>query len=285
MSMSTNITSTSNGARQNGSKSSAPIPASGENFPRYPFAAIPLPDPAVIERLANEFFLAMPKDLGDGGSSPAPPAAESDEIPVFSFPEMPRAGPPPSIAASPPPSPPGPLTETDLRAIAASLAGAMALAPGIAGTAPSSPVPNSPPGFPAGGNISPISVAPTLPPGAELFSFPGTLGVPWSPLAPPGGADTVAAQPPGAPTASPEAIPPAVHELFSFPRVPAMPGVPGIETIPRATAPFASPSAAPPTHDVKGIAPEAPRVPPTAASGSSAPGTPAPLSSLPVAKE
>jgi len=64
-----------------------------------------------------------------------------------------------------------------------------------------------------------------------------------------------------------------------------MPGVPGIETIPRATAPFASPSAAPPTHDVKGIAPEAPRVPPTAASGSSAPGTPAPLSSLPVAKE
>jgi len=101
--MSTNITSTSNGAGSNGSKSSAP---------KYPFGTIPLPDPAVIERLANEFFLVMPKDLADGAAE-APPAPESEEIPVFSFQEAPSMGAPPSMSGSPPASPPGPLTETE----------------------------------------------------------------------------------------------------------------------------------------------------------------------------
>jgi hypothetical protein len=37
----------------------------GEGTKLYPFASIPLPDPALLERLANEFFLVMPTDLAD----------------------------------------------------------------------------------------------------------------------------------------------------------------------------------------------------------------------------
>jgi len=257
--MSTNITSTSNGAGGNGSKSSAP---------KYPFGAIPLPDPAVIERLANEFFLVMPKDLADEGSAAADTQdVESEEIPVYSFQEAPSMGAPPSASASPPSSPPGPLTETDLRAIAASLGDATALAPGAPGAASAPPLPGSPPDFPAEGKVSPFAIAPALPPGAELFSFPGALAVPSSPpTAPPSGADALAAPPPGAtkgvpPEAGPQDTPPPIHDLFSFPRVPAMPGAPGMEKISSVPAPPASPSATAPAHDVKGIAPHAPDAP------------------------
>lgn len=273
--MSTNITSTSNGAGSNGSKSSAP---------KYPFGTIPLPDPAVIERLANEFFLVMPKDLADGAAE-APPAPESEEIPVFSFQEAPSMGAPPSMSGSPPASPPGPLTETDLRAIAASLGSA--LAPGAPGIAPSPAAPGSPHDFPALGKVSPIAIAPTLPPGPELFSLPGAMAAPSSPpTAPPSGADLAAVPPAGAPAvpglspylpegekgASPPTAPalPPIDEMFSFPRVPGMPNVPGIETIPNLATPSASPSAAPPPHDVKGVTPEVPGVPANGTSGSPA---------------
>lgn len=249
--MSTNITSTSNGAGANGSKSGAP---------KYPFGAIPLPDPAVIEKLANEFFLVMPRDLAEGDYAASPPEPETDEIPVFSFHESPGMGAPPSGSASPPPSPPGPLTETDLRAIAASLGGATVLAPGA--------------DLPAEGKVSPIAVAPVLPPGAELFSFPGALAAPSSPpTAPPSVADAMAV-PPADETSPYSGAAPALYpidELFSFPRVPGMPDVRGIETIPNITAPAASPSAAQPAHDVKGIAPEVPGVPATEAPGNLAP--------------
>ncbi|HUE04451.1 MAG TPA: family 2A encapsulin nanocompartment cargo protein cysteine desulfurase [Bryobacteraceae bacterium] len=320
--MSTNITSTSNGAGGNGSKSSAP---------KYPFGAIPLPDPAVIERLANEFFLTMPRDLAEGDyAAEAPPEPEPEEIPVFSFQEATGMGSPPSMPASPPSSPsspPGPLTESDLRAIAALLGGATALAPGAPATAPSPLVPGSPPYSPGEGKVSPFALAPALPPGAELFSFPGALAAPSSPpTSPPSGADAVAVPPPSAAAvpgsspyllegekgASPVAAPvlPPINEMFSFPRVPGVPNVPGIKTIPTVPAPPASPSAARPAHDVKGIAPEVPGVPAAEASGisypgelkllpsagemfsfpgvpgvQSAPGTPAPPSSAPTAEE
>jgi len=282
--MSTNITSTSNGAGGNGSKSSAP---------KYPFGVIPLPDPAVIERLANEFFLVMPRDLADGerAAATAQPEVEPEEIPVFSFQQAPGMEAPPSIPATPPPSPPGPLTEADLRAIAATLGGATALAPGVPGTAPSSPVSGLPFYSPAEEKVSPFAFAPALPTGVELFSFPGALAAPSSPpTAPPSGADTVAVPPPNAAAAtgsspylregekgaSPGAAPPLppINEMYSFPRVPGMPNVPGIETIPNVAAPAASPDAAAP-HDVKGITPD---VPETEAPGISYPGV---LKSLP----
>jgi len=270
--MSTNTTSTSNGAGPNGTSASRKY--------TFPFATIPLPDPAVIERMANEFFLAMPKDLADGESAAAEAPPEAEEIPVFSFQEMPgvQSQSPPSMPASPPPPAPGPLMEADLRAIAASLAGASALVPGAPATVPPPPVPMPPPDSFAEGKVSPIAQAPVLPPESELFSLPAVLATPVSPpTAPPSGADAVAVSPASAtivPSSAPFAsegekgaspwptrlLPPS-DELFSFPRVPAMPGATGIETGPSIPAAPASPAAAPPAHDVKGIAPAVPAPP------------------------
>jgi cysteine desulfurase/selenocysteine lyase len=260
-----------------------------------------LPDPATLERLANEFFLAMPADLASEHSAEefAPPEVESEEIPTVMFTEemlpdqrsyrrTPLFEASPSVPASFPSSPPGPLTESDLKAIAASLAGSTALVPGAPGTAPMPPVAGSPPSFFAEGSNSPFGIAPKLPSGNEFFSFPGLpAGASSPPTSPPGGADMSAVpQSPGsAPTipgapyfvegekgTSPGAasVSPPISELFSFPRVPAMPNAPGIETIPKAPAPPLSPSAAPPDatattttglaqpHDVKAATPAVP---------------------------
>src|ERR1700685_3234368 len=141
--MSTNTTNTSNGNGNGASrpKSSAPKSASvaGEGTKLHPFASIPLPDPALLERLANEFFLVMPKDLANGDSGAAsavPEEIESEEIPTTMFSEMlplhdtPVAGSPSTPSGSPAAAHPGPLSEADLRAIAASLGSATALVPG-----------------------------------------------------------------------------------------------------------------------------------------------------------
>ena len=202
--MSTNTTSTNNGASNGASrpKSSASKSAGGsaEGARYYPFGAIPLPDPATLERLANEFFLAIPKDLANGHTveESASPEFESEEIPTVMFTEemlpaqlsdqsSPVFEPTPSIPVSAPSSQPGPLTESDLKAIAASLAGSTALVPGAPGTAPMPPVAGSPPVFFAEGKLSPLALAPTLPSGNELFSFPGLPAVPNSPpTSPPG---------------------------------------------------------------------------------------------------
>ncbi|MGA2356580.1 MAG: aminotransferase class V-fold PLP-dependent enzyme, partial [Terriglobales bacterium] len=310
--MSTNTTSTNNGTGNGAirpkSKASKPA-ASAEGARYYPFGTIPLPDPATLERLANEFFLAMPKDLANGhgedveeliSSPPVESPVGSEEIPTVMFTEeiLPAQQSPlfessPSIPASAPSSPPGPLTESDLRAIAASLAGATALVPGTPGTAPLPPVAGSPPGFFAEESSSPLAVAPKLPTENELFAFPGmplsmltTLSSP--PTSVPGGADMSAIpQSPGSVPTIPGSAPyfvegekgtspaaasvlPPISELFSFPRVPAMPNVSGIETIPNAPAPPSSPSAAPPDatittasgaaqpHDVKAVTPAVP---------------------------
>jgi len=301
--MSTNTTSTNNGSGNGASrpKSSASKSAGrgAEGVRKQPFSTIPLPDPATLERLANEFFLAMPKDLANGDSVEefaASPEVESEEIPTVMFTEemLPVQGAhgfesAPSIPAAPPSTPLGPLSESDLRAIAASLAGATALVPGTLGTAPAPPVAGSPQGFFAEGMHSPFALAPTLPSGNELFSFPGMPSLLASPqTSVPGGADVSAVpqSPAGAPTmpgtapyfvegekgTSPGAasVLPPINDLFSFPRIPAMPNVSGIETIPNPPAPPTSPSAAPPDathttaaglaqpHDVKAVTPAVP---------------------------
>src|SRR3984885_16137789 len=196
--MSTNTTSTNNGTGNGASRpksSASKSAASAEGARYYPFGAFPLPDPATLERLANEFFLAMPKDLGNGhGVEESTPLqeAESEEIPTVMFTEemLPLQRSPgfesaTSIPASAPYSQPGPLTESDLKAIAASLAGSAALVPGTPGTAPTPPVAGSPPSLFAEGNISPLAVTPTLPTGNELFSFPGMPTTLSSPLTSP----------------------------------------------------------------------------------------------------
>jgi cysteine desulfurase / selenocysteine lyase len=285
--MSTNTTNTNNGAggHQNGVSKSAR--SGGEGTKSLPFATFPLPDPETLERLANEFFLAVPRDIGNGNESFAPDfpeeSADGKEIPTTLLTEdtLPLQAPSPFSqspdmpgldmpAANMPGSLPatslGPLTENDLRAIAASLAGSMALVPGAPGTAPTPPAPGSPPDFLAGGKISPLVGAPTIPPGNEMFSFPvSPANPPVAPTALPSGADVASIpQTPasvgtmpgltpyaveGGKGASPAAVPalPPINDLFSFPRVPALPNISGIQTVPNPPAPPASPSGASPT--------------------------------------
>jgi len=330
--MSTNISSTNNGASNGASrpKSAASAKSSsltGEGARQYPFGTFPLPDPATLERLANEFFKTMPRDLANGGGivEDVSPESESEEIPVTMFEEMlpikepSVAGATPDLAASPPYTQPGPLTEADLRAIAASLAGSTAFIPGTPGTAPTPPMPGAPPEFLAEKNISPMAVAPTLPPASELFSFPGIPATPTSPpTGPPSGAEmsavpqstgnasTFPASTPysveGEKGTSPGAAPvwPPMNEWFSFPRIPAMPDIRGIGTVPNPPAPPASPSTAAPSlshgavvptegHDVKGITPQVPGHPTpqtgvsdslTSAQNATYPSTPTSLPSL-----
>jgi cysteine desulfurase / selenocysteine lyase len=299
--MSTNITNTNNGTSNGASrpKSSGQKTGTGEGGKRLPFASIPLPDPEMLERLANEFFLVMPRDLGDGNGSDASHTAEeveSEEIPSVMFTEemLPShetsvVESVPIVPASRPSSQPGPLTETDLRSIAASLGDATALARGAPSTTPAQPVAGALPDF-GGGKISPIATTPTLPSSNELFSFQATpfqaapggaglSGAPGSSVETPTAAQLPDSSTPhflegekGGTPAAPFALPP-LGELFSFPRVPAMPNAPGIQpgmqTIPSAPAPQASPSAPPangsagaptqvPAMDAKGITPTTP---------------------------
>jgi len=284
--MSTDITNTNNGASNGASRPKANAPGTaGGGVRSYPFATIPLPAPEVIERLANEFFLSVPRDVSDVDHAPTHDAAPDfdaadfdsaglaeGEIPVtrlteesLPLPHSPAVQSVPSFPASLPSSPPGPLTETDLRAIAASLAGAAALVPGTPGTAPTPPVAGSPPDYLATGKVSPFSAPPTIPPATELFSFPAVAAAPsLTPTGSPAGADlAVVPQAPGnvpvfpgltpyfvegekgVSSAAPPTLPP-VNDLFAFPRVPAVPNISGIQTIPNVPAPPLSPSAAPP---------------------------------------
>ncbi len=338
--MSTNTTSTNNGnGSSNGasrpkkvaSKKTAPVDVEGARY--YPFGAIPLPDPTTLERLANEFFQAMPRSVGENSGmadhSPDEYAsddhfdsdvdAESGEIPVTTFPEgvptqQTSSGWSPSVPVSSPTTI-GPLSDTDLRAIAASLAGASALVPGAPSTAPKPPVPGAPPSFLAESNASPFTVAPTLPPATEMFSMPGIPAIPASPpTSPPSGADgsSVPLAPENAATipgttpysaeggkgTSPGAasVLPPINELFSFPRVPAMPSAPSLQTMPNVAAPSSTPSvetplmgsngataapsvvnAAPssgsPQHDVKSVSPAVPTFNSPELTGISKPGS------------
>jgi cysteine desulfurase / selenocysteine lyase len=319
--MSTNTTNTNNGngRPQPGAPESARAPGKTGQENRFPFASFPMPAPETLERLANEFFLVMPQDLANGNGAPAAESSpememESEEIPITTFPpgvellplqNVPRGETPASAPASFSSTPPGPLTENDLRAIAASLAGATALVPGMPGTVPTPPVAGAPPDFLVGGKVSPLAAAPLLPPGNEMFSMPGIPRIPAAstsmPTGAPGGADLMAVPftpgtaPPvpgstpyfieGDKGRSPGAAPvlPPVNDLFSFPRVPAMPNASGIQTVPNPPAPLSSPSAPPsvtadasvlpapvpsaasapmssashaPAHDQKGIAPQ-----------------------------
>jgi cysteine desulfurase/selenocysteine lyase len=229
-----------------------------------------LPDPAVIARLANEFFAAMPggattpENVGASAparattgsfpavpwfatsppagvtalapaipSVPASPAAPgslayfldhtsplnaSPSLPslneAFAFPDVPGAQLLPGIPAMPTSAPGAPLTETELRAIPASLGNVPAFAPGIpAGS--SLPAAGSSAYFLDLENASPLAGTPSFPDVAGMFSFPGVPfagipgvqsfpGVPGLPSSPPTDLSALpdAASPPTVPGAS-----------------------------------------------------------------------------------
>jgi hypothetical protein len=260
--MSTNITSTSDRVATDSptspSSSSSALPSVQENARKYDGvsgAMGAVPDPAVIARLANEFFAALPgagmpadaavPDAMPFASTPfeptpafdlravpgtlpgaVPPAAAPDHPrEMFSIPALPSAQ---SIPGGPqlPSSPPsGPLNEADFRAIAASLAGALPLVPQVSAAATPSAIPSSPS---AGAEkVGPWAAEPQIPPAAEMYSFPGVPAMPTSPqTSAPGGADlaAVASAPAAGNSADgrtdPWAAPvnfPGASEVFSFP--------------------------------------------------------------------
>ena len=264
--MSTNTTNTNNGTSNGASrpKSSAPKSAvSGEGAQLYPFASIPLPDPAMLEKLANEFFLVLPKDLANGTATQQLSSAKKSNRMKFRSRCLRRkcfrsathrcrtATEYPCLFDQS--SQPGPLTESDLRAIAASLAGSdragSAARPGTVRT----PVPASPPRPSWRTRMLPHSLlAPTMPSGNEMFSFPGMRGsAVFSARRSAsrrgfdarsyrrGAFQRFPAQRPyfmegkRARLRPPRPVLPPINDCSLFPRVPAMPNVPGIETIPK----------------------------------------------------
>jgi cysteine desulfurase / selenocysteine lyase len=269
--MSINTTSTSDRIATGSPTSSSAQEQATQQYQGMPGAMAAVPDPAVIARLANEFFAALP-----GAAAPDYPR---DVFSVAAVPN-PRAVAPPGIPGVPqlPSSPPsGALNEADFRAIAASLAGATPLAPQVSAAAPPPAMPGSPSSV-DGGRGGPWAAAPQIPAAAEMYSFPGVPAMPSSPpTAPPGGADLAAV--PAAPVAGnsvdgsradPWAAPPnfpTQSEAFSFPRVPGA-SVPGV---PAATA---SQPSLPASQPVLGTIPAAPAATPATNAPESTAGIP-----------
>jgi cysteine desulfurase / selenocysteine lyase len=188
---------------------------------------VSLPDPALIARLANEFFAALPgSNSADnaGASAPAratagslptaavsPPLTEANpqasvpqfpDIPqspavpgstayfldrtsplnatpsfpslndAFSFPGVPGAQAIPGIPGMAAATPSAPLTESELRAIPASLGSVPPFAPGIPSLT-SLPMADSSAYFLDLEKAAPLAAAPSFPDVAGMFSFPG----------------------------------------------------------------------------------------------------------------
>ncbi len=238
--MSINITSTSDPLATDGQTSpSTPATAQEEGTQKYQGVSAlmsTVPDPTVIAKLANEFFAALPgaavppnvlpsslSPLREGAIPAAPGTTVLDNPRgMFSSPAAPNAPQPSST------SPASTLNEADFRAIAASLAGELPLAPQVTTAALPAAIPLSTSSADAGSG-GPWAAAPQIPPAAEMYSFPGVPSVPTSPpTGPPTGSDPVAV--PSSPTGSPAvgrtdpwAEDPhfaGLNDVFSFPRVP-----------------------------------------------------------------
>jgi cysteine desulfurase/selenocysteine lyase len=246
--MSINITSTSDPlATDAPTSSSTPAAAQEEGTQKYQgISALmsAVPDPAVIAKLANEFFAALPRAAAPAslalspspnaaGTIPAtPPVAPDYPREMFSSPGVPNA----AVQQPPSAAPTGALNEADFRAIAASLAGALLLAPQVSSADPPATGHLSSSSVDAG-NGGPWAAAPQIPPAAEMYSFPGVPAALASPpTAPPSGSDlaTVPSSPAGNAAVGrtdPWAEDPhfaGLNDAFSFPRVPgaSVPGIP-----------------------------------------------------------
>jgi cysteine desulfurase / selenocysteine lyase len=208
MSMSINTTNTSNRLGAD-SLTSSPAQEHQQDAQQYesasPFVTA-VPDAAVIAKLANEFFAALPlaplpqetapEELASGADLPAiPGVAPQAAMPgypreMFSFSGVPNVPAVPSLPRPPLSPPAAALNEADFRAIAASLAGATSFAPQITSGAPPPAIPGSSSAFPDGEKADPWSTAPQLAPNTEMYSFPAVPAMPSSPpTAPPSGSD------------------------------------------------------------------------------------------------
>jgi cysteine desulfurase/selenocysteine lyase len=197
--MSTNTTSTSDRLEADSLTSSSAQKQGAQNAERVsPFAAA-LPDLAVIARLANNFFAAMPGASAplDARVSPASPneadprfvsgAVPRTAVPdypreILSSPAVPNSGSVPGFPQMSSTPPTGAIGEANFRAIAASLAGVTALVPQFPAAAPAPTITSSPSSSLDGEKSGPWKAAPQFPPVVEMFSF---LGVPTIPSSPP----------------------------------------------------------------------------------------------------
>jgi cysteine desulfurase/selenocysteine lyase len=262
--MLTNTTSTSDRAAD--SLTSSPAQEGVQKVSESPFVAV-FPDTAVLQRLANEFFAALPgaRELV-GASVSAVSPNEVDQRPVsgampqtavpdypremFSYPGVPNSGFVPGLPEMPSTVPIGALNEADFRAIAASLADIVALVPQDPTPASAAAIPG-PPSSPSldVDKAGPWAAAPQIPPAAEMYSFPGVPAFPSSPqTAPPSGSELATA--PSSPATATASVPSGnrtdpwaaapnfPNEVFSFPRVPgaSVPGVPE-QLLPKASVP------------------------------------------------
>src|ERR1700678_2857501 len=267
--MSINTTSTSDRIATGApTTSSAQESLQPEDAQRHERASVPMaavPDPAVIARLANEFFAALPEaasvesaqssaspDRTHRHATPTPILGESPRAAVpdypretFSFPALPNQRSVPGGPQLPSSPPTGALSETDFRRIAASLASVLPLVPQASSTAPPTTVPSSvlshsssAEGEQAGPRSAPPwAAAPQLPPSTEMYSFPAVPAMSSPPTAPPSGTD-LAAVPSTTKTGNtgrtdPWAAVPhfaGLSDVYSFPRVPgaSVPGVPEV---------------------------------------------------------
>jgi cysteine desulfurase / selenocysteine lyase len=305
--MSTNTTSTSDRLEDEGdSLTSSPAQEEGaQRFVNVSPLVAALPDPAVIARLANEFFAALPGaaeplsasapaasptevDLRLPAGSAARTAVPDYQREMFSFLAVPNPGSVPGIPQTPPIDM---LNEADFRAIAASLAGVVAFVPQFPTPASPSAIPSPSPPSLESEKAGFWTAASQFPPAVEMFSFPGVPAMPTSPpTAPPSRSDLSAApSSPAATTASvPSApLPPTPHqtptssgdwrtdpwalapnfpnEMFSFPRAPGV-------SAPRVTEP-ALPEPVVSQPSVPAIS-TSPGVPPSATAPESIPAIP-----------
>ncbi len=219
--MSTNTTSTSDRFEADSLTPSTAREEGVQKGSPSPFVAA-LPDPAVIARLANEFFAALP-GAAESPSASVPTASPNEvdlrlpsaSLPRTAIPDYPRemfsfpASPNPRSAPGPPDlrlSPPADsLNEADFQPIAGSLGNVTAFVPQYPEAAPPLAEPSSSPFFLEGAKGGPWAADPQFPPALEMFSFPGVPTIPSSPsTAPPSGLDLAKAPPsmPVAPTAS-----------------------------------------------------------------------------------
>ena len=224
--MSINTMSTSDRAVAHASEA-----ATASERPSYENLSSPasLPDVAIITKLANEFFAALPGQaipsdipLGlssassapDGAGLPPSPSGTTYPVSVPNAPQQAFTSPGFSGSENLPTVPAasgtsassqspnfGTLTEADFRAIAASLSAQLPLAPPFPPAAPGSSS-----NFLDGEKAGPWAAAPVFPPVSEMHSFPGIPAVPSSPpTAPPSGAEAVAV--PSAPAPANIAMP------------------------------------------------------------------------------
>jgi cysteine desulfurase / selenocysteine lyase len=245
---------------------------------------VALPDPAMIARLANEFFAALPANAAAPGTPslavpnagiplqavPGSPASMSASAPTthdipttvaapgsssyffdrisplnsspsfpavneaFAFPAVPGAQVMPGIPGMPASTPGAPFTEAELRAIPASLGSVPAFAPGLP-SASSLPAPGSSTYFLDLDKSAPLTLAPSFPHVAGMFSFPGVAFPDAQPLGIPGMQSV-----PGSP-GTPSSPPPDAQALPAAATAPLSPGtssnVPAGAKVPATAAP------------------------------------------------